>query len=54
MFMEKVSIHSLLKGYENEKAAQNLASRSEGHAFDIYLILGELDKKDAIKIKEEQ
>ena len=25
VFMEKVSIHSLLKGYEGEKAAQNIA-----------------------------
>ena len=37
MFIEKVGIHSALKGYEEEKAAQNLASHLEGQALDIYM-----------------
>ena len=53
VFIEKVCIHSLLKGYENEKAPQNLAGRLEGRAFDVYIRLSDADKKDFSKIKAE-
>ena len=48
-FLEKVSIHSSLKGYEGEKAAQNLASKLEGRAFDVYMRLSAADRKRSIK-----
>ena len=51
VFIEKVSIHSLLKGYEGERATQNIAGRLEGRAFDVYMRLGASDKKDPSKIK---
>ena len=53
VFIEKVCIHSSLKGYENEKAAQNLAGRLEGRAFDVYMRLSDADKKEFSKIKAE-
>ena len=53
IFLEKITLHSTLKGYQDEKAAQNLASRLEGRAFDVYMRLSEEDKKDAEKIKGE-
>ena len=53
VFLEKVSIHSSLKGYENEECSQNIASRLEGRAFDVYMRLGNEDKKNPDKIKEE-
>ncbi len=53
IFIEKISLRSALKGFEGEKAAQNLASRLEGRAFDVYLRLSPTDKKDPDKIKEE-
>lgn len=40
-----------LKGYQNEKAAQNLAGRLEGRTFDVYLRLSDDDKKDVSKLK---
>ena len=46
-------MHSALKGFEGEKAAQNLASRLKGKAFDVYLPLSEEDKKDPDKLKDE-
>ena len=52
-FIEKVGLLSSLKGYENEKAAQNLASRLEGRAFDVYMRLDTEDKKKSEKIKAE-
>ena len=52
-FLEKIRIHSTLKGYEGEKAAYNLASRLEGRAFDVYLRLSDADKKDPGKINSE-
>ena len=52
-FIEKVSIHSALKGYDGEKAAQNLASKLEGRAFDVYMRLSAADKKKAEKIQSE-
>ena len=54
IFIEKnPSLRSALKGFEGEKAAQNLASRLEGRAFDVYLQLSAADKKDPGKIKAE-
>jgi len=53
VFLEKGSIHSSLKGYEDEKCAENIASRLEGRAFDVYMRLGNEDKKNPDKVKEE-
>ncbi len=53
VFIEKVALYSSLKGYDGEKAAQNLASKLEGRAFDVYLRLSTVDRKDASKIKSE-
>ena len=53
VFLEKITLHSSLKGYQDQKAAQNLASRLEGRAFDVYMRLSEEDKKDVEKIKGE-
>ena len=53
VFLEKVSLSSALKEYEGEKVAQNLASRLEGHAFDVYMRLSADDKKDVKKIELE-
>ncbi len=53
VFLEKVSLHSALKGYNEEKAAQNLASKLEGPAFDVYMRLSADERKDAEKIKTE-
>ena len=36
-FAKKVNLHSVLKGYDGEKKAQNLASRLPGPAFEVYL-----------------
>ena len=51
IFIEKISLRSALKGFEGEKAVQNLACRLEGRAFDVYLRLSEADKKDPSKYK---
>ena len=53
IFIEKISLHSAFKGFEGEKAAQNLASRLEGRAFDVYLRLSDEDKKDPDELKDE-
>ena len=45
-FLEKTSLHSALKGYNGEKAAQYLASNHEGKAFNIYMRPSSADKKD--------
>ena len=45
VFLEKVSLHSSLKAYDGEKAAQNLASKLEGRAFDVYMRLSSADRK---------
>ena len=45
-FLKKVELHSQLKGYADEKLAQNLASRLTGPAFDVYLRLSDADKND--------
>ena len=52
-FIEKVSIHSSLKGYDGEKAGQNIAIKLEGRAFDFYMRLQCDDKKDPGKVKFE-
>ena len=53
VFIVKTALHSALKGYEDEKAAQNLASRLEGRAFDVYMRLSATDKKDVDKVQTE-
>ena len=53
VFIEKVSLHSSLKWYEGEEAAQNLASKLKGHAFDVYMRLSADDKKTPDKIELE-
>lgn len=53
VFIEKVSLHSSLKGYDGEKAAQNLASKLEGRAFDVYMRLSTDDRKKADQIQSE-
>ena len=53
VFLEKVSLHSSLKGYDGEKAAQNLTSKLEGRAFDVYVRLPAGDKKHVEKIHTE-
>ena len=42
-----------LKGYTGLTAAQHIASKLEGPAFDVYLRLPEDDKKNVAKIKQE-
>ena len=49
--MTKVELHLSLKGYSGEKCAQDLTSRLEGRAFDIYMRLSDEDKKDVSTIK---
>ena len=44
--------HSL-KGYKRRKAAQHIAIKLEGPAFDVCLHLLEDDKKDVAKVKQE-
>ena len=53
VFLEKVSLHSALKGYEGQKAAQNLASKLEGRAFDVYMRLPPEEREDEQIIKTE-
>ena len=53
VFLEKVSVHSALKSYDGEKAAQNLASKLDGQSFDLYMKLSAADKKKADKISTE-
>ena len=52
-FVTKVELHSALKGFTGEKKAQNLASRLEGPAFDVYLRLSAEERKDFDQIKGE-
>ncbi len=52
-FLEKVKLHSALKGFSGEKAAQNLASCLEGRTFDVYMRLDESEKKNEEKIRKE-
>ena len=53
VFNEKVCIHSSLKGYEDEKAAQNLASCLDRRAFEIYMRLSDQETRDVSAIKAE-
>ena len=43
-FIAKVELYSALKEYDDEKHAQNLASRLEGPIFDVYLRLDQDDR----------
>ena len=52
-FIVKVELHSSLKGYTGEKLAQDLASRLDGPAFDVYMRLSTEDRKKVDKIKED-
>ena len=52
-FITKVELYSALKEYDDEKRAQNLASRLEGPAFDVYLRLDQDDRKNINKLKDE-
>jgi hypothetical protein len=45
-FLKKVELHSKLKGYADEKLAQNLASRLTGPAFDVYMRLSDAEKNN--------
>ena len=51
MFLEKLSLHSSLEGYDGEKVGQNLASKLEGRAFYIYMRLPDADKKNVETIQ---
>ena len=53
MLLKKVSLHSSLKGYDVERAAQKLASKLEGRAFDVYMRLPEANSKSVEKIHAE-
>ena len=49
----KVELHSCRKGHNDLKAAQFIASRLEGRAFDVYMRMSDADRKDQTKIKAE-
>ena len=53
VFLEKVSIQTCFKGYEDEKRSQNIASSLEGRAFDVYMRLKNEDEKNPDKVEEE-
>lgn len=53
VFLTKVEIVASIKGYEDEKKAQFLASKLLQPAFDIYMRLSAEDKKDFEKVKAE-
>lgn len=52
-FLIKAELHSSLKGHNDLKAAQFIASRLEGRAFDVYMRMSDADRKDQTKIKAE-
>ena len=52
-FITKVELEAALKGHADEKKAQYVASKLEGHAMDVYLRMSAEDKKDAEKVKGE-
>ena len=52
-FLTKVELQYSLKGYKRRKAAQHIAIKLEGPAFDVYLRLLEDDKKDVAKVKQQ-
>ena len=49
----KVDLYSALEEYNDEKCAQNLVSRLEGPAFDVYLRLDQDDRRNVNKLKDE-
>ena len=51
--VERVELLSALNGYSGEKSAHYLASKLEGRAFDVYLRLGEEDRKNVTRIQKE-
>ena len=53
VFLEKISLYSALKRFEDQKAAKNLASKLEGRAFDVYLRLSTEDRKQEQKMRAE-
>ena len=52
-FITRVELLSALNGYSGEKSAHYLASKLEGRAFDVYLRLGEEDRKNVTRIQKE-
>ena len=52
-FITRVELLSALNGYSGEKSAQYLASKLEGPAFDVYLRLGEEDRKNVTRLQKE-
>ena len=52
-FITRVELLSALNGYSGEKSAQYLASKLEGPAFDVYLRLGEEDRKNVTRLQQE-
>ena len=52
-FIVKVELHSSIKGYTGEKRTQDLASRLDGPAFDVYMRLSTENRKNVEKIREE-
>ena len=53
VLLEKVSLHLALKGYEGQKAAQNLGSKFEERAFDVYMRLQHEERISELKMKME-
>ena len=51
--LQRWSFIQHLKGIQEKKCAQALASRLEGPAFDIYLQLSTEERKDIKKVTEE-
>ena len=52
-FIAKIELLIAIKEYTGEKAAQVLASKLEGNAFDVYLRMSADDRKSIAKIEEE-
>ena len=53
VYLEEISLHSSLKGFDGDKAALYLASKLEGRAFYIYRRLSPEEKKNEGKIRAE-
>ena len=53
VFITKVELEASLKGYNDEKKAQYMASKLDGPAFDVYIRQSVDDKKQFTKIKDE-
>ena len=52
-FITRAELHASLKGYSEEKAAQYIASRLHGRAFDVYMRLEGTERADVNKLKSE-